>query len=374
MDLESFELREEIRHDGKTYFLQTSFLIEEKEIRSAFFRNGIVFDEVRRKLDELPSSELLRDITRETHGNSKRRFQFLLDACDRLRSSGEPGAHLRLAQALARRNLHEEAIAEAEYALSKGASDSTPYMITGTSWYMLGDYDSAYEAVKTGIGISPDYPDIHNLLGRIYLKRKMCRSAVDCFRRAIDLNLYYGEPYLNLIRAYLLNSIIKQDYEISRDIEEKFNTNIKRAVQLNPFLDSHVIETVREMFSSEQYEEALEVLENLDSSSSGNPADDILLELYLLLLKKEDRLPENEIEDYLRRIMKIIDQNPTYADAWNSMGILYTAKCKILMDKAGEAFAKALDINGDYAKAKKNQRLTENDRQGIFILLKALLD
>ena len=130
----------------------------------------------------------------------------------------------------------------------------------------------------------------------------------------------------------------------------------------------------RALLKLERYEEALEVLENLDSSSSSNPADDILLELYLLLLKKEDRLPENEIEDYLKRIMKIIDQNPTYADAWNSMGILYTAKCKILMDKAGEAFAKALEINGDYAKAKKNQRLTENDRQGIFILLKALLD
>ncbi|MBU8922161.1 MAG: tetratricopeptide repeat protein, partial [Bacteroidales bacterium] len=200
--MESFELREEIRHDGKTYFLQTSFVVEEKEIRSAFFRNGTIFDEVRKKLDELPSSELLREITRETHGNSKKRFQFLLDARDRLKSSNEPAAHLRLAQALARRNLHEEAIAEAESALGKGATDSTPYMITGTAWYMLGDYDSAYEAVKTGIGISPDYPDIHNLLGRIYLKRKMCRSAVDCFRRAINLNLYYGEPYLNLIRAY----------------------------------------------------------------------------------------------------------------------------------------------------------------------------
>ncbi|MBU8921120.1 MAG: hypothetical protein KOO63_04790, partial [Bacteroidales bacterium] len=172
----------------------------------------------------------------------------------------------------------------------------------------------------------------------------------------------------------LLNSIIKQDYEISRDIDEKFNTNIKRAVQLNPFLDSHMIESIREMFSSEQYEEALEVLENLESSSLSNPADDILLELYLLLLKKEARLPENEIEDYLNRMKQIINQNPTYADAWNSMGILYIAKCKILMDEAGEAFAKALEINGDYANAKKNQRLTENDRQGIFILLKALLD
>jgi len=44
------------------------------------------------------------------------------------------------------------------------------------------------------------------------------------------------------------------------------------------------------------------------------------------------------------------------------------------MDKASEAFNKALEINSRYEKARKNLRLTENDRQGIFILLKALLD
>ncbi len=44
------------------------------------------------------------------------------------------------------------------------------------------------------------------------------------------------------------------------------------------------------------------------------------------------------------------------------------------MDKASEAFSKALEINNNYKKAQKNLRLAENDRQGIFILLKALLD
>jgi hypothetical protein len=44
------------------------------------------------------------------------------------------------------------------------------------------------------------------------------------------------------------------------------------------------------------------------------------------------------------------------------------------MDMASKAFRKALEINASYHKAQKNLRLSENDRQGIFILLKALLD
>ena len=102
--------------------------------------------------------------------------------------------------------------------------------------------------------------------------------------------------------------------------------------------------------------------------------DDIILELYLSLVQSGDEMEEGEIEKYLDKVSGILDRNPTFADAWNSLGLLYTAKCKIFMDKASEAFRKALEINNDYDKARKNLRLTENDRQGIFILLKALLD
>jgi len=124
----------------------------------------------------------------------------------------------------------------------------------------------------------------------------------------------------------------------------------------------------------DRLEEALNLLEELKDSPSRATAEDVILELYLLLLQSAEKIPEDDIERYLDTMRQIIDQNPTFADAYNSLGILYTAKCKILMDKASQAFGKALEINPDYEKAQKNQRLTENDRQGVFILLKALLD
>jgi len=372
--LDGLELREEIRHSGAVYFLQTSLAGEGRQIQSSFFRDGAVFDTIIRGLNGMASPEGINDLTKAFHVQNKKRFQLLLDVRGKIRHSKDPAAHLKLARALSARNLHSEAIAEAESAIEKGARDSAPHIVVAESLYKMENYDGALAAIRKGIAISPDYPDLHNLLGRIYLKQRKCREAVESFRRALTLNLYYGEPYLNLIKAYILNSIIKQDYEISKDLDEKFDFNIKRAMQLNSFLDAGKVEQARALFNEDRLDEALEIVEGLNVTPLKATAEDVILELYLTLLQGTDKIPEDEIERHLDTMRQVVDQNPAFADGYNSLGILYAAKCKILMDRASEAFGKALEINPNYEKAKKNQRLTENDRQGVFILLKALLD
>ncbi len=372
--MDGFELREELRYGGGNYLLQTSYIKQKKEILSSFFRNGTVFDSSVHGFDDEPGQEELKKLAKNIHNQNKRRLRLLLDARESIGDSRDPASHLLLARALSIRNLHSEAISEAMLAIEKGAKDSSPYIVIGSSWYQIGDYSSSFEAVKKGIEISPDFPDLHNLVGMIYLKMKKCGPAVESFKRAIGLDLYYGEPYLNLARAYLLNSVIKEDYELSRDMEKNFNTNIKRAVQLNPFLNTGAIDEVKKLFKEEKYEEALSTMDEVRSGSLKADVDAVILELYLVLLQNGEGLSDKDIEQYQSRIEELIDQNPTFADAYNALGVLYTAKCKIMMDKSYEAFRKALKINSKYSKARKNMRLTENDRQGIFILLKALLD
>lgn len=372
--MENYELREEIRHGGASYFLQTSYSSENRQIQSSFFRDGMMFDSTVMTVDGEPVPSRLRELTKEIHQSSKRNFRFLLAARDRISGARDPAPHLRLAEALLRRNLFIEAIHEAQAAVEKGSTDSRAWLVIAESRYRLGQYETALAAVTTGIGLSPDYPDLLNLKGRIHLKQKQCSLAVEAFNRAIEINIYYGEPYLNLIRAYLLNTVIKQDYELSRGLDDKLRRNMERVRQLSPFIRPEKLDAVKRMFDEQEYEKALGVLDELEAGGARNPVEDIMLELYLSLVQGADEFEEDQIESYLTRIREILDRNPTFADAWNSLGILYTAKCKILMDQSLEAFQKALDINEDYGKARKNLRLTENDRHGIFILLKALLD
>jgi len=366
-------LREEIRHGGASYFLQTSYNTRNGQIMSSFFRDGTVFDTAVRQVEDTGADEL-RELTKEIHQRNKRSFRFILDARDNIGKSDDPNPHLRLAETLLRRNLFREAIVEAETAMEKGANDSRVWLVTGEALYQLDELDMALDAIRKGIELNPDYPDLHNLIGKIFLRQNMCGMAVESFKRAIGLNIYYGEPYLNMIRAYLTNTIIKQDFELSRGLDEKFSSNLEKARQLNPNLRDGILDEVNAHFGREEYEEALKLIDEIGSGTPRSLVNDIILELYLMLIQSGDEIEEEDIEKYLEKVEEILDRNPTFADAWNSLGILYTAKCKIFMDKASEAYKKALEINQDYEKARKNLRLTENDRQGIFILLKALLD
>ncbi len=370
----SFELREEIDHGGTRYFLQTSYVKNKERIESSFFKNGVLFDTKTKSVEGKTPLEILKSLSRDVHNENKKRFLFILEIQDRIRDAVNPKPHLRLAQALFKRNMFSEAIREAQLAITNGDSSSIPLIVIGESYYRLGEYKKAFKALEEGIKLDPEYPDLHNLMGLIYLVERNCGKAIESFSRAIALNPYYGEPYLNLVRAYLLNTMVKEDYELSKDLEEKFRTNVEKASQLYPFIQGDDLDEARRRFSEKDYKGTLEQLDLVSATSKLDGVEDIFLDLYFSVLYKGDSLEEEDIERFLESVKQIIDQNPTYADGYNSLGVLYTAKCKILMDKASESFQKALEINNRYQKAKKNLRLAENDRQGIFILLKALLD
>lgn len=372
--MDNFELREEIRHGGRNYFLQTSFLPSKEHIQTSFFANGNLFDTAIEPVDGKLAAADLRRLTKDIHQKNRDRFRILLDAQDIVNKSDDPLSHLKIAQAFFRRNLFVESIQEAQNAILKGSNNSAPFLVMGEACYRLEEYDKAFESLLKGIDINPEYPDLHNLMGLVYLKQKRCAQAVECFKRAIGLNIYFGEPYLNLARAYVLNTIIKEDYELSKELDMKFNSNIDRACQLNPFIPVETVEQSKRLFNEQRYEEVLAFLDEIWEIENRSGIEDIILELYLMFIVSGENLDDRAIEGYLERITEIVDQNPSFADGYNSLGILYTAKCKILMDRASGFFRKALEINKKYKKAQKNLRLAENDRQGIFILLKALLD
>ena len=371
---DNFELREEINRGGEKYFLQTTFLPRDNSVVTTFFKRGGCFDSDTYRLKEKKSKDEAVELTKTIHNRNRDKFLLLLDVKEQISSSTKPSFHLKLAKALILRNLYHEAVYEAETAINKGEKGAEPYKIVGESLYKIEEYSKALKAVVKGLKIRNDYPDLHNLAGKIYYMRKECRLAVDSFKQAIELNYYYGAPYLNIARTYILNSIIKQDYELSRELKNDFDVYLDKAATLNPSLTGDTINEVKELFSSERYDEVLKILDLVEESSERLYIDKMISELYLMILQGDDNLDEDEIDKYLDTMQKIVDQNPNFADAHNSLGVLYTAKCKMFMDRAGEAFEEAVLINNDYEKAKKNVRLTENEKQGIFILLKALLD
>ncbi len=371
--MQEFELREEIEVGGKKYFLQTAYNPDREVVESSFFRSGKLLDNVVKSIGDRPADQA-RDMAKKIHQENKKNFNFLLNARDLIKDSSDSKPHVKLAEALFRRSLLPEAVEEARLAIEKGNGDSKPYEIIGRAYYRMGDYENAYQSIRNGIEISPDYPDLFNILGLIYLKKSRCGDSIKNFKIAIELNQYYGEAYLNLASAYLLNSVVKEDYELSKDLDNNVLTNLEMVSRLMPAAGNRLLEEIKPLLEERSYQEAYERIQEQKKKERGNDISDVILNVYLMIIHRGEDLDENEIDRYMERVEGLIENNPTFADGYNSLGILYVAKCKILIDKASQAFKEAVEINRNYQEALKNLRLTENDKQGVFILLKALLD
>jgi Flp pilus assembly protein TadD len=372
--MDSYELRSEIVSSGTKYYIQSNLVSAQKAIVTSLFHEGNLLSKQSERYDSSIGADDLRVMVRELHEERKGRLTSLLDIREVLKKTADGRAHLKLGEALFKQKLFKEAMAEVIRAIKLGTDTSKAYSILGASLLAVGDYDKALKSFRKGLDLSPDYPDLHNDLGETYLHLERCREAAECFERALELNRYYQIAFLNLALALTLNVVLKQDYELSRDLKPKLKKILDMNMQLKPSLDNEDFRAAFDMLDKERYDAVYEKLLAIKQDQAKVAENDLSLELYLILKFRSHELTDEEIDRSIERLKLELEANPGYADLQNDLGILYTAKCKIFIDKAHQAFNEALTINKNYRKAEKNLKLAANDRQGIHFLLKALLD
>ncbi len=67
------------------------------------------------------------------------------------------------------------------------------------SWDLIsrGEVTTAMIAARQALSLDRENPEVHNLLGYIHAVGGDFEDAIDCYRRAIDLDEWYLEPILN---------------------------------------------------------------------------------------------------------------------------------------------------------------------------------
>jgi Flp pilus assembly protein TadD len=372
--MDSYELRSEIASAGAKYYIQSNLVSAQRSIVTSLFHEGDLLSKQNELYDPSLGKDDLRSLVRRLHDERKQRITSLLDIRETLKKTADGRAHLKLGEAFFKQKLFKEAMAEVIRSIKLGSETSKAYSILGACLLAVGDYDKALKSFNKGLELSPEYPDLHNDLGETYLRLERCRDAVSSFEKSIELNKYYQSAFMNLALALSLNVVLKQDYELSRDIKPRLKKILEMNLQLRPSLDNDDFRSAVDALDKERYNEVYEKLYAIGQEMAKVAEDDLSLELYLILKFRSNELTEEEIDRSIERIKMELEANPGYADLQNDLGLLYTAKCKILIDKAHRSFNDALTINKNYRKAEKNLKLAANDRQGIHFLLKALLD
>ncbi len=372
--MDGIELRSEILSGDTKYYIQSNVVANQSSIVTSLFHEGTLLSTQTDRYDAAITPEALKQSVRGIHEERRTRITSLLDLRGQLKQDVDSRAHLKLGEALYKQRLFKEAMAEVIRSIKLGLEDSRGYSILGNCLLSTGDHEKALKAFQKGIDITPDYPDLYNDLGTIYMVLERCRDAVLSFEKAVSLNKYYQAAILNLAVALAQNVVLKQDYELSRDLGKKMREILKMNLQLNPSLNTDSFRDAERAVDQEDYETVYRKLTMIREEQIRAAQADLSLELYLIMKFRAETISEEEIDRFIERIQAALVTHPGYADLRNDLGLLYAAKCKIFIDKANASFADALKANSKFKKAEKNLKLAANDKQGIHFLLRALLD
>jgi tetratricopeptide (TPR) repeat protein len=199
------------------------------------------------------------------------RFQNLLDVDQKKSANG----HFILIKYFEARGMKEEAERE-----NKRYGQVFPELIRlnqATQLIQQGNPDKAETLLVEAEGMAPTMPQIHNLLGQIYLDRKELSLAERELKRAIQLGSYMPGPYVSLSDIYI---------------------------------------------SRQEYDQALEACQKAIQLKSEYPQTySNIAAIYFL----KGNLPR--AEDYYR---KAIELDPKFADAYVGLGDLYSKQARLV--------------------------------------------
>jgi len=359
---------------GREYLLQTSVNELHKTIATSLFHAGQLINSRTLPLPENLSGGALLDSVSRIHEQSLSDIDSLLGLVDRMKSLDKPEIIEKVGKTLCNRELYDEGHELLALAVQRYPDMPGLRFVLGRLSLASGMLDEALEQLTRAVDLAPTYPDYRNFLGVAYLRSGKPVAAIDEFKKAVEQNIYYDQAYFNLGLAFIYNGIVKEDFNLAKNLIHNCEEAFKKATLFNPSYLSEEYGTGMELLLEGRLEKAYEILTNVANETlTLSSSEERLLEMYLRYIYGEDGMTEDGIKEYVEQIGGLLKANPGHADLHNELGMGYTVMSKFLNNKAMEHFKEALRINPGFLKAARNLKLSQNDLKGFEVLLEAIV-
>ena len=237
----------------------------------------------------------------------------------------------------------------------------------GMERYNRKDYQGAIECYRKAIELDPKYATPWNNIGNAYGELGDYNKDIEYCRKAIELDPKYASPWNNMGYAY----------EKSGDCDKAAKC-YRKAIELDPNfafpwnnMGTIYYDQANYAKAIEYYQKAIELDPNfaIAWSSMGAAYDDLgnyskAIECYQKAIAIDPKDTDanvwnnmgflyNELGDYQKAIeslQRAIDLNPSFAYPWRHMGTAY--KNLGNRDKAVECYRKAIELDPSYEEAK----------------------
>jgi tetratricopeptide (TPR) repeat protein len=361
------------RRLDRDYLMQTSLSEARKTIACSLFNSGKLINTRTFSLPPGLENGAVIDKVSEIHESCLADINALLGLVERMRELEKPDLIEKLGATLRARELYDEGCELLIFAVQKFPDNPGLHYALGKIYLGKKQYEEAREELSQAVILAPSFPDYRNILGITFLKLKKPVAAIDEFRKAVEINIYYDEAYFNLGLGYILNGIVKEDFNLAKNLLSNCQEAFQKASLFNPAFVTENCEKGMEQLSAGNLEQAYEILGQVGHDAVSHFADEKLLEMYMRCIHGQNGLTETGIKEYVDELRELLKSNPGHADLHNELGMAYTIMSKFLNNKAMEHFQEALRLNPNFAKASRNLKLSQNDLKGFEVLLEAII-
>jgi len=187
-----------------------------------------------------------------------------------------------------------------------------------------GEVEAGVKELREAVKVSPDYPDVHYLTGRLLERADRSKDAIKAYEKAIEVHPNYFDARVALGYCLLATGKVK---EASRAFKDALNVRVK---------------SLRTPFKK-----GLELLDGGDVDSALTRFHEVFLAVPQLseeyLGKAREWLRAEEHERALADFERALALNPQYPDLHNYRGIVL---CELdRYDEAFEAFRRSVELS-----------------------------
>ena len=365
--------QDKFRRLDREYLLQTAVNDLNRNIVCSLFHDGkLLSSQTLPPLGELSRGDL-SETAQEIHRQYLSDFESLLAMVEKTMKSDKPELIEKLGKTLFIRHLYDEALLLLEDAVERFPEYHGYRFLLGKIYLSQNRVADAQRELHKSVQLAPDFPDYRNQLGLVYLKLNKAVAAINEFTIACEKNVYYHNAFYNLGLGYILNGVLREDYELAKNIEQNCRETFDKATMFNPGYLNAAYQRGKTNLEQGRFKEAFDDFSKAARNGESISFQSELLEMYLRNVHGIDGMTEDGISDYIDRLKSIIKNNPGYADLHNELGMAFTIMGKLIIDKAIIHFSEALKINPHFDSAGKNLKLSQNDLKGFEVLLGAIL-
>jgi len=357
----------------REYLIQSTVDPAGKRMRCDIFGEGI-------RLSSVDGDETTGMPTERVFPTLKRLHDRVVGELDRLFKLSQSAAETRepallnyIGELYASREMWLEARREFDRAVLLSAEYDRALFNLGQCYLHLHLYTEAAEILERAVRLKPSFPDYLNRLGEAYLEMSSCRKAIDHFRRAAQVNPYFWEPYYNMGLAHILNGVRREDYRMHVDLKRKAVDMFEKAAVVFPTLRSNRYFLGQRYLEEDRLSEAYTAYTEAKLKAGGRPQPIPVSPLDLALCSDRFMPSEAELAAEIAQLREETRIHPHYADLRFRLAQSYTMLAQLVHRRAIGEYARALAINPEFAAARRNKKLAENEDKGMSVLVKATL-